>query len=134
MDEYFAAHQTEFEHLQLAQLLVERDDLARELASQVRDEGRSLEEVAREQGLRVAHHQLLRRHLSGPLAEALATAATGELVGPVGTPQGFALVLIEERRQPELDPPTRQRIQDELFENWLATRLREAKLDLATCG
>jgi len=43
--ESFSARRTDFERLQVAQVLVDRDDLALELASQVQDEGRDLEEV-----------------------------------------------------------------------------------------
>src|SRR5205085_80677 len=109
----------DFERLRVAQVLVGRDDLARELASQVRDEGRGLEEVAREHGPEVVRHRLFRKDLSGPPAEPLASAGAGELVGPVATPEGFALVVVEERRPAELDAATRQRIQDELFDAWL---------------
>jgi hypothetical protein len=133
-DEYFSARQTDFERWRVAQVVVGRDDLARELASQVRDEGRSLEEVAREHGLPVIRHLLFRKDLSGPLAEPLASAAAGELVGPVATPKGFALVLVEERLAAELDAATRQRIQDELFDNWLAGWMNQATFDLKMAG
>jgi hypothetical protein len=46
VDEHLAAHRAELEQVQPARLPVERDDLAGELASQVRDEGRDLEETA----------------------------------------------------------------------------------------
>jgi hypothetical protein len=134
VDEHFAAHQAELEQLQFAQVLVERDDLAGELASQIRDEGRGLEDVAREHGLQVAQRRLLCKELNGPLADALASAPTAELVGPVGTPEGFALAVIEERRPAELDAAARQRIQDELFESWLAERMKEAVFDLEMVG
>jgi hypothetical protein len=39
-----------------------------------------------------------------------------------------------ERREPVLDPALRQRIQDELFEKWLADATREAALDPAVVG
>jgi putative peptide maturation system protein len=133
-DESFAAHRTDFEQLRVARVVTDRDDLARELTSQVRDEGRDMEGVAREHGLPVARGRLFRRDLPGPLAEALATAQPGELVGPVGTPEGFALLLIEECRPAELDSATRQRIQDELFEGWLAARMKEASFDPGTFG
>ena len=45
------------------------------------------------------------------------------------TPEGFALVLIEERRPAELDPATRQHIQDRLFASWMSARLGKANLD-----
>ena len=111
-----------------------RDDLARELASQVQDEGRDLEEVARAHGLPVVRHLLFRKDLGGPLAEALASAGTGELVGPVETPKGFALLVVEERLPAELDGATRQRIQDELFDAWLGGRMNQATFDLGKAG
>jgi hypothetical protein len=125
----FSARRTDFEKLQVAQVLVGRDDLARELASQVQDEGRNLEEVACAHGLPVVHHLLFRKDLGGPLAGALASAGTGELVGPVETAKGFALVVVEERRPAELDGTTRQALQDELFDAWLAGRMNQATFD-----
>jgi hypothetical protein len=133
-DEYFSTHRKDFDQLGLATLLVGREDLARELASQVRDEGRDLEGVAREHGLPVARGRLFRKDLPGPLAEALATAQPGELVGPVGAPEGLALLVIEECRPAELDSATRQRIQEDLFEGWLAARMKEATFDPGALG
>jgi len=129
VDDYFSAHRAELDVLRLVQVVVERDELARELASQVRDEGRSLEEVAREHGLPVVRGGLFRKDLGGPLVEALASAGTGDLVGPVGTPKGFALVVVEERRPAELNPATRRQIEDELFGGWLAGRMKEATFE-----
>jgi hypothetical protein len=131
---YFATHQADYERLRVALLVVPRDDLARELASQVRDEGRDLEGVAEEHGVPVVRRQLFRKDLGEALAAALATAKIGEVVGPVTTPQGFALVQIEERHEPVLDPALRQRIQQELFDRWLADATRGATLDLAAVG
>ena len=92
---HFAGHQADFDRLRLALVLVPRDDLARELASQVREEGRALDDVAREQGLPVERGEQLRQELAGPLGAALGPAEVGQLVGPVATPRGFALVVIE---------------------------------------
>jgi hypothetical protein len=136
-DESFSARRTDFEKLQVAQVLVSSDDLARELASQVQDEGRDQEEVARAYGLQVVRHRLFRKDLGGPLAEPLASARTGELVGPVAAPQGFALVVLEERSPAELDGATQQALEDELFNAWLAGRMSQATFDLAcdlACG
>ena len=74
--------------------------------------------------------QLLRKELG----EALAGAKDGEVVGPVATPEGFALARIEERHEPVLDPALRQRIQDELFEGWLAACMKEATFDEGALG
>ena len=128
VEEHFSAHRAGLEQLRLSVVFAGRDDLARELASQVRDEGRDLGEVARAHGLSVVQQRLLLEDLGAPLASALTGAATGELVGPVETPQGLALVVVEERRAAELDAATRQRIQDTLFARWMSARLGEATL------
>jgi hypothetical protein len=130
IEAYFATHREDYERLRLALLVVGRDDLARELASQVRDEGRDLDAVAAAHGLPVIRRELLRKELG----EALAGAKDGEVVGPVATPEGFALARIEGRHEPVLGPATRQRIQHELFEDWLAARLGQATLDSSTLG
>src|SRR5262249_35805222 len=134
VDGHFAADPAGFERLRLAQVVVGREDLARELATQVREEGRDLADVAREQGLHLLQVEGFRKELNGPLASALASAGAVQWVGAVGPPYGFALVLVEQRHPAELDPTTRQRIQDELFAGWLAARLREVKIDLTLTG
>lgn len=131
---YFSTHQVGFERLRLGLLAVERDDLARELASQVRDEGRDLYAVAQEHGLPVIRRQTLRKELGEALAAALATAKDGEVVGPIATPQGFVLVQIEERREPVLDPSIRQAIEQELFDKWLADGTKQATFDFTVIG
>jgi hypothetical protein len=130
----FTAHQADYERLRLAQLCVGREDMANELASQVRDDGRDLEAVAAECGVPLVRDELFRKELPASLAEALSAAGPGPLVGPVESPQGFLLVLVEERRPPTLDPATRRHIENELFATWLAERTREAKVDLAMAG
>jgi hypothetical protein len=134
VEEHFTAHQAGYERLGLAQLCVGRDDLAHELASQVCEEGRNLDAIAGEYRLRVERKESYRQDLASPLAEVLTSAGPGDLVGPVQTPQGFALILVEERRPAALDPATRQHIENELFAAWLAEHTREAKIDLTLTG
>jgi parvulin-like peptidyl-prolyl isomerase len=130
VDRHFAAQQAGFDRVRLAQVVVGRADVAQELASQIREEGRELADVAREQGLQMVCVERFRKQLTGPLG----TAKPGQLIGPVGTRSGFLLVLVEECRPAELDSVTRQRIQRELSAAWLAGQLREAKIDLAPLG
>jgi hypothetical protein len=126
LDRHWEANQIGYERLRLALIPVGREDLAREVAVQVRDEGREWEDVVREQGMTVHRSERIRKDLSGPLAEALGSAEVGELVGPVVTAGAFMLVVLEERQPAELDGSSRQRIQDELFESWLTERLEQS--------
>jgi len=134
VEEHFSAHRAGLEQLRVSVVFAGRDDLARELLSQVRDEGRDLADVAREHGLPADRRRLVFEELGGSLASALAAAAPGELVGPVETPEGFALVAVEERRPAEPGPATRQRIQDKLFVTWLTARLAEATFETSHFG
>jgi hypothetical protein len=123
VEEYFSAHRTVLEQVLLTTVFAGRDDLAAELASQVRDEGRDLGEAAREHGLTAIERWRSLGELGGALEWAVAGAAVGDLVGPVETPRGLALVVVHERRAAELTPDLRRRIQDTLFAEWMSARL-----------
>jgi hypothetical protein len=131
VDNHWHARQAEYQRVRLALVIVGREELARELATQVREDGRELEDVARENGLRLQRGERCHNQLNSPLVEALASAEVGQLVGPVGTASGFALAVVEGRPAAELDKTTRKLIQNELFESWLAERLRDATLATA---
>lgn len=131
-ERHFAAQRDGYDRLRLRQLVVGREDLARELLSQVRDEGRSFAEVAADQasaggtkadeGGRVVH----RRQLPADLAAALAGAAAGDVVGPVATPTGFVLVALDEVQPARLDGETAVLVRETLFQQWLGERFDEA--------
>src|SRR5262245_1580294 len=67
VEEYFSAHRAGLEQFRLTVVFAGRDDLAGELASQVREDGRDLAEVAREHGLAASQRRLTFEELAGPL-------------------------------------------------------------------
>jgi hypothetical protein len=133
-DEALAARREGRERLALAVVRADRDDLARELACQVRDDGRGLADVAGDHGLRVIRAAPLRQNLDGPLRDALAPAADGDLVGPVATVDGFVLAVIEQRLPAEPDTAARRDVEDELFDRWLSERLGPVALTADLLG
>jgi parvulin-like peptidyl-prolyl isomerase len=128
VEQQWQAHQADYERLRLELVTVGREELARELASQVRDDGRELHDVVYEHYLTLFRGERFRKELRGSLADALASARVGELVGPVSTARDFALAVIKERRPAELDKDTRRYIQNELFETWVGEQLKRATL------
>jgi len=128
VEPYWRANQAGFERLRLVLVKVGREELARELASQVREEGRQLADVVRAHGLELYRGERFRKELGGPLALALASAPVGQLVGPVATAHDFTLAVVEDRRPAELNDPTRRLLERELFEAWLAECLQHATL------
>jgi hypothetical protein len=123
IDEVLAARREGLERLALTVVRADRDDLARELACQVRDDGRGLADVAGDHGLQVIRAAPLRKDLDGPLRDALAPAADGDLVGPVTTAEGFVLAVIEQRLPAEPDTAARRDVENELFDRRLSERL-----------
>jgi parvulin-like peptidyl-prolyl isomerase len=124
---HFDQHRAQYDRLRLRQLTVPREDLARELLSQIHDEGRDFAAVVQEHraatdGGSPAVAVLLRRQLLPAVAAAL-PRTVGEVCGPVPTPHGFALVRVEQVEPAQLDAATMAVIRQELFEAWLRQQL-----------
>jgi parvulin-like peptidyl-prolyl isomerase len=129
--ERFAKRREAYAKASLRQIVVAREDLARELLSQIRDDGADFGELAlrhalassRSGGGRTAVRR--RGQLSAEVAAAVFAAQSGQIVGPLATPQGFCLLLIEEFLPAELDAETTAIIRAELFAEWLQRQLQE---------
>jgi hypothetical protein len=80
-------------------------DGAREAALCVRDDGMALAEVATHAGAELREHSLVLEDAEGELGEALLSARTGELIGPLVLGDRFALVLVDGKVEPSLDDP-----------------------------
>jgi peptidylprolyl isomerase len=131
--DHFAANGRGYDRASLRQIVVAREDLARELLAQVRDEGHDFAELARRHsrdGSSGAILSVRRRQLPAAVADQVFAAEPGELVGPVSTPLGFQLLLIEEIQPAALDGPTAALIREELFAGWVQERLRAAPMRL----
>jgi peptidylprolyl isomerase len=132
--DHFAVHRDDYARACLRLLVVPGNDLARELLSQLRDDGRDFADLARQH----SHHAsraaggslgtVWRTQCSSAVAEAVSAARPGDIIGPLATPEGYHLLLIEETRPPELDAETTALIRQELFERWLGDKLKDATL------
>jgi parvulin-like peptidyl-prolyl isomerase len=134
---HFSAHRDRYARARLRQIVVASEGQARELLAQLTDEGAAFADLAsrhagdgpaRQTG---ASHVVQRHALPGAVAAAIFAARPGGVVGPLATPQGFCLFLVEELLPPELDAETTAAIRRELFDAWLGDRLREVQIDLA---
>lgn len=134
--DHFAANQTDYARARLRLILVSREDLARELLAQMREEGRDFADLARQHSLHESRDRggllglVRRRQLAPHVAEAVFTTAAGEIAGPLAAPQGFQLLLVEEVVPPQLDAELTALIRQEVFDAWLAARVSERRLEL----
>lgn len=130
--ERFASRLDDHDRLGLILLVLPHEELAREILTQVVEEGADLGDLARRHSQHPSRSDggrvgpLFRSRLPGPLGEALAGVPVGTLVGPIKAAEGFYVVRLEELAPGTLDATTRAVLVEELFDEWLQDRLGQA--------
>jgi putative peptide maturation system protein len=134
----FEARRTEFDTARIARLDFPDEASAQQVAEEIRRgevafyavaERRFLEEAGRPAAPRHFFAVIQRGQTPPAFAEALFAAAPGEVVGPVRTEEGYAVVRLLSLTPAGLDEPTRRAIQELLFAEWLAERRRAATIE-----
>jgi parvulin-like peptidyl-prolyl isomerase len=133
VERHFARNIREFDAVEVRQLVVEKEDLALELLSEVLDDGRDFTELVLRHSIdprrrKVAGYMgwLSRRDFS-PVAEALVFGANvGEVVGPVKSEAGYELFEIIGQSNGELTNSRRMAIRKKLIEEYAAKERRQA--------
>lgn len=137
IEEYFAQHLLSHEGVELSQLLVRDEDLASELALQIAEEGADFHALARRHSLdrdtrrAGGYRGMARRGELPPAAQAAVFgAAEGEVVGPFRAREGWWLLKVEKLHPAVLDGALRERLAEELFEEWLGVRREQAEIQI----
>jgi parvulin-like peptidyl-prolyl isomerase len=131
---HFATHREAYSRARLRVILVGREDLARELLAQIHDQGREFTDLAREHSQHASRSEggrlgpVWRRQLPPGLADPIFAAQEGDVIGPLASPQGFHLFLVEKLVPPELDAATTALIRQELFDRWCQEQLSNGNL------
>lgn len=130
--DHFAAHADRYARVRLRRLVVASEGLARELLTQVREEGRSLNELAARTADPTAGDlgEVFRFHLSPAVADAAFAASVGDVVGPFPAAGGFELFQVGDRREPELDGPTAAAVREAVFSEWLTGQMAGVSISL----
>jgi putative peptide maturation system protein len=139
VEEYFRQHPGDFDTARVARLEVADERRARALAEQIRA-GRLDFSAAAERCFFEAAERgtppkagllavIERRQAAPALREPLFAAAPGQLIGPVPTETGHALLRVLAIVPARLDGRTRAVIKNLLFDAWLAERRRAARID-----
>ena len=139
VDGTFAARKAEFDTSRIARFDLPDEESARQVSNQIRrgevgfyeaaercflqDPGRT--SAPSRPLLQVIH----RRQVPPPLADAIFAAVPNEVVGPIRTAEGYALIRVLSFTRACLDEPTRCAIQEMLFAEWLADRRHAATIE-----
>lgn len=134
VEPYFEVHSRDFDVAKVARFVVGDESEAREIAGRLRGGRASFLETAeqrfvKERGDAGLFAAIERRAAEPALAKALFWAAPGELIGPVPVENGFALMRVLSIEPARLDARLRMEIAKLLFDEWLAERRRNAKID-----
>ena len=104
-------------------------EMAEEAVLCVREDGRRLADVAGESRVRLERRRTYLDELAADLAGPLTSAQPGELLGPIETEGGHAVIVVDHKQPPSAeDPAIRERVGRELvdraIERELAARVR----------
>jgi parvulin-like peptidyl-prolyl isomerase len=127
----FEHYRQNFETISIYKILVPYESLAREIFYQIEEEEISFFEAAHVYDLDERRRmqcgfegRMQRWQLSPELAELLQDITVGEVVGPKQTANGHSmLLLVDELLTSELVPETMDQLVDNLFQEWLTSRL-----------
>lgn len=135
VEKYFAEHRLTFDSASISRLVVRDEQVARELRAQMVEEHADFHTLTREHsydlktkmsgGYQGAIH---RSEMQPVLEAAVFGSSVGKIIGPIKTYDGWELVKVESIQLANLDRQLRELIESRLFEEWLVSRRRTAKL------
>jgi parvulin-like peptidyl-prolyl isomerase len=136
MQEHFIERKLMLDRVVLSRIVVESQELADELLTQIR-EGASFEELARDYSKadeRVANGMMgpvSRGTMPDALRAAIESVQPGQLVGPLQIEKYWAIFRVEQFLPATLeDNALKQAMQNELFERWLAEKIQSMSVKL----
>jgi putative peptide maturation system protein len=131
----FAEQRRQFDAATISRLCVEEEDIARELRSQIREEGADFHLLARRHSLdkRSRPHggylgRLSRSEFEPTVQPGIFGAVAGQVVGPYRVEKIWTLYLVEALHPADLDDTTRAQIADQIFAEWLADERSRATI------
>lgn len=137
VEEHFAINKLSFDAATISQLVVDSEDMARELRAQIIEENADFYTLARQHSVDTATKHLggytgrIRRiDMEAAIEAAVFGAQPGKIVGPFKIDAGWALVKVEAIHPATLNDATRESIKSMLFDEWLSEQRRKAKISV----
>ena len=136
MDERFAYKRHQLDRVELYKIVVEDESAARELIALLQ-EGLSFHELAKlhsqdeETRVKCGYMGVVGRpDLRAEIESAVFGCREGGVAGPVKSLGTYQIFLVEKFYPATLDETTREVLKDELFQEWLETRLQSTQMEL----
>lgn len=129
LQEHFLNRKEQLDQVCLSCLVVESETTANELKEQIIKEMASFEELAQAHSLADNRHQggimppIARADLTHQLLAEITAAAPSQLIGPLEINNQWCLLRLDKILPAALDSDTKNQLQIELFQQWLADRI-----------
>jgi parvulin-like peptidyl-prolyl isomerase len=135
LQEYFIEQKIFLDQVVLSRLAVDNQELAEELKNQVLEDGVEFEQLVREYSLEDRElsgmlEPISRGTIPEKLRAAVDLAKPGEIIGPIELDELWFLIRIEQFLSAELDELCQQKLEDELFEQWLEETIQTRTIQL----
>ena len=134
VEDYFERHRADFDAVRIARVEFTDEAIASQTCEQIRAGGVGFYEAAERHFVAgpasgVVFAALRRGQMPPELGAAVFAAAPDDVLGPLRTEDGYAIVRVLSFEPASLDEPTRHAIKNLLFEEWLGARRREAAVE-----
>jgi parvulin-like peptidyl-prolyl isomerase len=137
VEPFFVEHQLDYAEVVMSEVILDNEDLARELFYALIEGEISFPEVAQQyiqdKSLRYSGGYLgtLRRtDLKPEISAAVFAAIPPQFLKPIVTSKGCHLILVEEVIQPQLNDALRYKILSDFFSNWLKQQIEQFEVEI----
>jgi len=134
---YFATHKLHFDAATISQIVVNDEDVAKELRAQVIEGAADFYSLARQYSTDSTTRPasgyvgtVKRQELEASVESAIFGAQEGAVVGPVSTSAGWRLIKIEKHHPARLTETVRENIKSLLFVEWLSELRRASQIEV----
>jgi len=138
VENYFVNHRSEFDLARISRIVVETENLAREISMQVSEDGEDFHALARMHSVddtsrySGGYEGLVSRSAFTPdVSSKVFNAQANDVLGPFKVDKGFLCILLEELIKPELDDRLKGLVREKIFKDW-ASQFMKAGIQCKT--
>ncbi len=131
VEAHFLQRKAQLDRVVYSLIRIDRAELAQELYFRIQEGENTFQELAMEYSL---GSEAQTGGLIGPIemnaphpkiAQVLSTSKPGQLIPPTRVGEWIVIIRLENFLSAKLDPPTRQRMLDEMFHQWLNSEIKQ---------
>lgn len=137
IERYFAENKLRFDAAAISRIVLESEDVAKELRAQLIEEEADFHKLAREHSVdnetrKLGGHVgvIARTDLDPVVESAVFGSKPDQIIGPFKLDSEWHLIKIEAIKPAKLDEEIRQTIKSTLFSEWLAEKRRKVKISI----